>query len=95
MLPISLLNGLLGAICGLRFRVQILVPLIAIAIIEVAVLKPGGMWSSEFWSAVGLITLLEIGYLIGSTVGCYWSYSGRERALRDFPRRWHEKFLHR
>lgn len=95
MLPISLLNGLLGVICGLRFRFQILVPLIAIVMIEVAVLKLGAMWSSKFWSAVELIAALEIGYLIGLAAGPYRSYSSKGRTLRDFTRLWDGKFSHR
>jgi hypothetical protein len=79
MLPISLLNGAIGSICGLRFRFQILVPLIAIVMIEVALLKHGGMWSSKFWSTVELMAALEVGYLIGSAAGAYRSYWNREK----------------
>lgn len=95
MFSISLLDGLLGVICGLRFRVEILVPLIATAIIEVAVFKPGGMWSSHFWSAVELITLLEIGFFVGSAIGAYWQYPVAEGTASDLPRRWHGKLFHR
>jgi hypothetical protein len=95
MLPISILNAAIGTICGLRFRFHILVPLITIAIMEVAVLKLGGMWSSKFWSTVELIVALEIGYLIGSAAAAYRSYSNQERTVSDFVRRWEGKFSHR
>jgi len=81
----ALLNGLLGAICGVRFRVHVLIPLIAVAFVEVAVLKQTGM-GSVVWSAIVLITVLEIGYLIGSSLGTLWRYAGRERVLPNFTK---------
>ena len=81
----ALLNGLLGAICGVRFRVHVLVPLIAMAFVEVAILKQTGM-GSVVWSAIVLIIVLEIGYLIGSALGTLRRYSGRERVLANFTR---------
>ena len=89
-MPISLLNGLVGAICGFRFRILILAPLIAIAVIEATVLQRTGSSSSRIWSAVGLITLLEIGYLTGSVAAAYRTYARREGALRS----WVGKFSH-
>jgi len=86
----ALLNGLLGATFGIWFRFQVLIPLIAMALVEVEILKQTGM-GSVLWSAIVLITVLEIGYLIGSSLGTLWRHSGRERVLRDFtqaqPRR--------
>ena len=38
-LTVALMNGLLGAICGVRFRIQIFIPLIAVALVEVVLLK--------------------------------------------------------
>ena len=81
----ALLNGLLGAICGVRFRVHVLIPLIAMAFVEVAILKQTGM-GSVVWSAIVLITVLEIGYLIGSSLGTLWRYAGRERVLPNFTK---------
>jgi hypothetical protein len=94
MLPISLLNGLIGTICGLRYRFYILVPLIAIATIEVTILRHGGVRSLRFWSALELIVALEIGYLIGSVAAAYRSYPSRQGTVMDFARRWEGKYLH-
>lgn len=66
-LTVALMNGLLGAICGVRFRIQIFIPLIAIALVEVVLLRQSGV-GSVFWSAVVLICSLEMGYLVGSAL---------------------------
>jgi hypothetical protein len=80
---VALLNGLLGAICGLRFRVRILIPLITVAIVEVAALMHTRTWAPAFWSAIVLISSLEIGYLIGSTLAALWHSSHRRRVIHD------------
>jgi hypothetical protein len=74
---LTLFNGLLGAICGIWFRVPILVPLIAFAFVEVAVLKHTETWLSVFWIAIILIVAIEIGYMVGSSVATLWVSSGR------------------
>jgi hypothetical protein len=66
---IALFNGLLSLICGLWFKVLALIPLFVIALIEVAFLKQSGIGLSPFWLAVGLIVVLEVGYLIGASIG--------------------------
>ena len=68
LIVIALFNSLLGLICGLWFRVQILIPLVVFALIEVVLLKESGMGLSPFWSATALIVFLEIGYLIGASI---------------------------
>lgn len=82
MFLMALLNGLLGAICGLRFKVAIIGPLLLVALIEVAILKHVGAWSSAFWSTIVLMTTPEIGYLIGSAAGALWLPLIRGRILR-------------
>ena len=72
-LIVALMNGLLGAICGVRFRIQIFIPLIAVALIEAVLLKLTGGWS-VFWSTIVLICSLEMGYLVGSTVGTFLAH---------------------
>jgi hypothetical protein len=57
MFLVALLNCLLGTICGLWFRATIIVPLLAVALIEVAILKHIGEWSSAFWLTIVLITM--------------------------------------
>jgi uncharacterized membrane protein len=89
LITIALLNGLLGATCGLWFKVQILIPLIAIAFVEVAIVKQTEMWPSAIWSAIVMICSIEMGYLIGSSVGALWLYSGSGRVLRDITRHGH------
>ena len=74
---LTLFNGLLGAICGIWFRIPILAPLIAFAFVEVAVLKHTATWPSIFWIAIMLIVAIEIGYLVGSSVAALWLSSGR------------------
>ena len=81
----ALLNGLLGATFGIWFRFQVLIPLIAMALVEVAILKQTGM-GSVLLSAIVLITVLEFGYLIGSSLGTLWRYAGRERVLPNFTK---------
>ena len=68
MLLTALLNGLLDAICGWRFKLPILIPLIAVAFIEVAFLKLTNTWSSVFWWGLALIISIEIGYFVGAVL---------------------------
>jgi len=77
------LNGLLGALCGLWFRVKILIPLIALAIVEVAVFKSAGTWSSMFWLALALIVTVEMSYLIGSALAAVSLSTDRREVFRD------------
>ena len=63
---LALFNGLLGALCGVWFRVQILVPLIAFAFIEVAIVNHTVTWSSAFWLVIAIVAI-EVGYLAGSS----------------------------
>ena len=63
---ITLFNGLLGALCGVWFRVQILIPLIAFAFVEVAIVNRTIAWSSAFWLVI-MIVAIEVGYLAGSS----------------------------
>ena len=83
LIAIALLNGLLGASCGLWVRVKILAPLIAIAFVQVAILKQTGMGSSVALSAIALLSSIEIGYLIGSALASLWQSSRRGKVLHD------------
>jgi hypothetical protein len=89
MVLIVLLNGLLGAIFGLWFRVQIVIPLIVVAIAEVAILNRTGLSWSEFWSAIGLISSVEMGYLIGASASALWLFSSGASVRRECTR--HER----
>jgi hypothetical protein len=64
-LIVAIINGLLGVVCGVRFRIQIFIPLVAVVLVEVILLRQSGV-GSVFWSAVVLICSLEMGYLVGS-----------------------------
>ena len=68
MLLTALLNGLLGAICGWRFNLPILLPLIAVVFIEMVFLKLTDTWSSAFWLGLALIISIEIGYFVGAAL---------------------------
>ena len=69
MLFLPPLNCLLGVLCGTYFRVFIVLPLIAIAVVEAAAI---GIIETGAWIAVGnslvLIACIEIGYLIGAAL---------------------------
>jgi len=92
LIAIALLNGLLGAIRGVWFRAYILIPLITVAFVEVAILKQAEIWSSVVWSSLVLITLLEIGYLIGSSLSALWLYPDPEK--RALARPGHGRLSH-
>ena len=81
---LALVNGLLGGICGMWFRVQILAPLLVFVCIEVTVLKHAGTWGSVFWYAVMLIAATEIGYLAGASVAALRLSSERRTVPNDF-----------
>jgi hypothetical protein len=80
MSQIAVLNGLLGMICGLRFRVQIFIPLMAVAFGEVALFKWSQTWPSTFWLALILVLSLEMGYLVGVGVAALWATFGPRRS---------------
>ena len=69
MLFLPPLNCLLGVLCGTYFRVFIVLPLIAIAVLEAAAI---GIIETGAWIAVGnslvLIVCIEIGYVIGAAL---------------------------
>jgi hypothetical protein len=79
------LNGLLGAICGLRFSAKVLIPLIAIVFVEVMMLKQTETWLRAVWQGVALIVALEVCYFIGASVATFWP-SFREGVLRHFKK---------
>ena len=77
MLLLVASNCILGALVGIRHRVWIVIPLPAIAIIEVALLDfRDGTWISMLWHTGALITALELGYLAGSAMSAYLSDPG-------------------
>jgi hypothetical protein len=91
---IVVLNGLLGAICGVWFRVKILIPLIAVVFIEMAIFKQTATWPSTFWLTITLIITVEISYLIGAAAGPLWLSRGRRGVIRDFTRHQHSRLTH-
>ena len=82
---IALFNGVLSVVCGLWFRVLILIPLPGIVFIEVALFEQSGTGSSPFWSAIVLIVLIEMGYLISASIAV-WLDSIRGRVPRGFTK---------
>lgn len=87
LLAIAILNALLGVNCGTLFRVTILIPLIAMACVETAILKLTGLWPSPIRSAIVLIVLIDTGYLIGAWMGALPPSSVRREMLQGFARR--------
>jgi hypothetical protein len=83
---LTLVNGLLGAVCGLIFRVQILVPLIAFACVESLLLK-----QAVFWYAMLLIVAIEVGYLVGAAAVALWLPSGATKTADDLPAASHNR----
>ncbi len=72
LLTLALVNCFLGALVGIRYRVWIIIPLSAIAILEVAILEfREATWTSILWHAGALIVSIELGYLVGSAIGAY------------------------
>src|SRR5262249_49357558 len=67
MLLLPPLNCLLGVLCGTYFRVFIVLPLIALAVLEAAAVGiiETGSWIAIVNSLV-LMACIEIGYLIGA-----------------------------
>jgi hypothetical protein len=93
-LIVALMNGLLGAICGVRFKVQIFVPLIAIGLVEVVLLRQVGMGWSVLWSAIILICSLEMGYLVGSAVSTLFAGLRPPKITLPFHAREHRGLSH-
>ena len=87
LIAIAILNALLGVSCGALFRVTILIPLIAMACVEIAILKMTGLWPSPIWSAFALIVLIDTGYLIGASMAALLPSSARREMLQAFARR--------
>ena len=92
---LTLVNCLFGAFCGVWFRVQILVPLIAFAFVEVLILKHTGTWWSVSWYAVMLIVAIEIGYLVGSSSVALWLSFDRRTIPGDFTDYEHDRLWSR
>jgi hypothetical protein len=92
-LIVALINGLLGVICGVRFRIQIFIPLIAIVLVEVSLLRLSGV-GSVFWSAVVLICSLEMGYLVGSAFSTFSTLFVGFRPHTPFQGREHSRLSH-
>jgi hypothetical protein len=95
MLLMAVLNGVLGTICGFWFRAPILGLLMAVAFTEeVVVLKHTPTWSSALWSAILLISTLEVGYMIGSLKDALRLALPRGRVLRDLMSHNHGRLSH-
>jgi hypothetical protein len=83
LVALAAIHFVLGAVLGARFRVFMLLPFVALAILEAVVFEPPIVkWSSVLWHSMLLIVCLEIGYLIGAALTTFLSVSG----LRSF---WH------
>lgn len=93
LIAIAILNALLGVSCGALFRVTILIPLIAIACVEMAILKMTGLWPSPIWSAFVLFVLIDTGYLIGASMAPLLTSSVLGEMLQGFAMRFRRRGL--
>jgi hypothetical protein len=67
MLLLGFMNCFTGVIFGIRYSVMALLPLMAVAISESALIKAQeGTWISAFWMSVVLIVCIEVGYVVGA-----------------------------
>ena len=84
MLFLPPLNSVLGILCGIRYRVFIMLPLAALTVVEVLFIEimRGGTWISVIWKSLGLIACIETGYLIGAALAYLFPVS----ALRHIQR---------
>jgi hypothetical protein len=84
MLLLPPLNCVLGILCGIRHRVFIVLPLAALAFVEVFFIgiMRGGTWISVTWKSLGLIACIQTGYLIGAALAYLFPVS----ALRHIQR---------
>ena len=77
-----LINGLLGVLLSLWFRVPVLVPVVAFAILEPSFLATT-LQSAFAWGVV-LVCSLEAGYLVGCAFGAIRLPSLVRRFRRDY-----------
>jgi uncharacterized protein YqgC (DUF456 family) len=80
MLLTAFAHALLGALCALRFKVLILIPLVAAVCIEIAFLKRTDTWSSAVRAGIALIISLEIGYFVGCVLRQLYRRSSNQSA---------------
>lgn len=83
---LTLFNGLIGAVCGIWFRVQVLLPLIVVALVEVPIASNTGTWSSTIWLAIALVVSIEVGYLAGASAAALWSASNSKKIVMILSR---------
>jgi hypothetical protein len=62
--------ALIGAVLGLRFKVMVLVPTIAISLIVIALVAltfGSGIWMAVIETVIA-VTLVQVGYLCGAAI---------------------------
>ena len=70
MFSLAIVCALIGAVLGLRFKVMVLVPTIAICTMAIAlgnIAFGGGAWMAAIETAIA-ITLAQVGYLGGAAI---------------------------
>ena len=83
MLLVIVLNGIVGAICGVWFRVQVLIPLLVAAFVEVGIFAHHASWSWTLLLLVGLVCTVEFAYLAGALLAAWWLAVSKRRAQRE------------
>lgn len=70
MFSLAIVYALIGAVLGLRFKVMVLVPTIAISMILIAmvnVVLGFGIWMTVIETVIA-VTLVQVGYLCGAAI---------------------------
>jgi hypothetical protein len=70
MFSLAITYALIGAVLGLRFRVLVLVPTIAISLMVIALVAltfGSGIWMALIETVIA-VTLVQVGYLCGAAI---------------------------
>jgi hypothetical protein len=70
MFSLAITYALIGAVLGLRFKVMVLVPTIAISLIVIALVAltfGSGIWMAVIETVIA-VTLVQVGYLCGAAI---------------------------
>jgi hypothetical protein len=86
MVMIALCSSLIGAVLGIRFRVQVLFPVATFGLLTVAAVTAfkGTAVSSAILASIISVTSLQIGYL-GGLFTRFFMTASRVTSLRSLP----------
>jgi hypothetical protein len=70
MFSLAIVFALIGSVLGLRFKVMVLVPTIAISLIAIVIFNVvlgSGIWMAVIETVIA-VTLVQVGYLCGAVI---------------------------